>query len=190
LENSDGEEKTVEVAGLPEPQMLTGPWTVAFQPGRKAPESVVFDRLVPWNEHPAEGISYFSGTGTYRTTFQLDEQQAGGLVRLQLGKVGHVAEVRLNGQPLGVVWTAPWAADLTGIAKAGRNELEIAVTNTWVNRLIGDAGLPPEQRITKSNVRLFDAGAKIRSFQGFTAGTPLEPSGLIGPVRIQFGVRR
>jgi hypothetical protein len=96
----------------------------------------------------------------------------------------------LGGNPLGIVWTAPWAADLTGVARAGRNELEIDVVNLWVNRLIGDAGLPPEERITRSNVRLFDTGAKIRSFQGFAAGTPLEPSGLIGPVRLEFGERR
>jgi len=190
LTMSDNGQIDIEQAGLPEPQTLAGPWTVRFQPGRGAPESAVFEQLVPWNENPIEGIRYFSGTGTYRTTFQLDEQQAAGLVRLRLGKVANVADVRLNGQRLGTVWTAPWSVDLTGIAEAGRNELEIDVTNLWVNRLIGDAGLAPERRITRSNVRLFDAGAKIRSFQGFTAGTPLEPSGLIGPVRVQFGARR
>jgi len=187
LTTSDNGQIDVEEAGLPEPHTLAGPWTVRFQPGRGAPESVVLDRLIPWNEHPLEGIRYFSGTGTYRTTFELDERQAGGLVRLRLGKVANVADVRLNGRPLGTVWTAPWCVDLSGIAEAGQNELEIDVTNLWVNRLIGDAGLPPEKRITKSNVRLFPKGEKIRSFQGFTAGTPLEPSGLIGPVRVQFG---
>jgi hypothetical protein len=189
LRTSGKRQVTVEIARLPEPQTLPGPWTVRFTPGWGAPESAVFDRLIPWNEHPLEGIRHFSGTGTYRTAFELDEHQAGSLVRLQLGEVRHVAEVRLNGSPVDLVWTAPWTADLTGIVKPGRNDLEIAVTNVWVNRLIGDAGLPPEKRLTGTNVRLFDARAKIRRFQGFVAGEPLEPSGLIGPVRLAFGKR-
>ena len=62
--------------------------------------------------------------------------------------------MRLNGQSLGVVWTAPWSVDLTGLAKAGKNELEIDVSNTWVNRLVGDARIPDEaQRLTKTNAR-------------------------------------
>ena len=74
--------------------------------------------------------------------FELDPSQTEGLVRLQLGQVKHVAEVHLNGQPLGIVWTAPWSVDLTDAVVAGTNELRIQVTNVWVNRLIGDAGLP------------------------------------------------
>jgi len=189
LEKSDGREVAVEAADLPESKTITGPWTIEFTPGRGAPESAVFEKLVPWNEHPDNGIRHFAGTGTYRTTLELTEQQAAGLVRLELGEVRHVAEVRLSDEPLGVVWTAPWSVDLTGIAKPGRNELEIAVTNVWANRLIADAALPPEKRITKTNVGYFPAGEKIRAFQGYTADAPLMPSGLIGPVRLEFGVK-
>ncbi len=190
LKPSDKDHLDLKVAGLPDPLPLDGPWVVDFQPGRRAPKSAVFDRLVPWNEHSEDGIRHFSGTATYRIQFTLTERQAAGPVRLHLGKVGNLAEVRLGDRPLGVVWTAPWVTDLTGLVKAGPNALEIDVTNLWVNRLIGDAGLPPEQRITKSNVRLFPKGEKIRNFQGYVAGSPLKPSGLIGPVRLQFGESR
>ena len=64
------------------------------------------------------------------------------MVRLQLDQVRNVAEIRVNGHPLGVVWTAPWQADLSGFVRPGENVLEVDVTNLWVNRLIGDARLP------------------------------------------------
>ena len=58
--------------------------------------------------------------------------------------------------------------------RAGSNELEIAVTNLWPNRLIGDQRLPPEQRHTHTNITKF------------TADSPLMPSGLLGPVSLSF----
>ena len=195
LKTSEKKQLAVEVNGLPDPEELAGPWEVRFAAGMGAPESVVFDGLTPWNEHANENIRYFSGTAVYRKTFELDESQAAGLVRLQLGNVGHVAEVRVNGGPKKIVWTAPWTADLTGIVKAGTNRLEIDVTNTWVNRLIGDSKLPPEKRFTKTNVGyfkddVFSDGKKLRSFQGFWPKSPPMPSGLLGPVRLEFGSRR
>ena len=192
LATSQGKKLSVDVPKLAEPQALSGPWEVRFAPGWGAPESIVFDRLVPWNEHPLEGIKHFSGTATYRKTFQLNSEQAAGLVRLQLGQLKHVARVRVNGKDLGVLWTAPWAVDLTGAVKPGENALEIDVTNTWANRLIGDAGLPPDRRRTKTNIKLY-AGKrdpKLRACQGYASEHPLLDSGLIGPVRLQFGRQR
>lgn len=167
---------------------LTGPWEVRFQPGRGAPASAVFDQLIAWNEHPDEAIRYFSGTAVYRKTFELSAEQAGRSVWIDLGGVHCVAQVRLNGKDLGVVWTAPWRLEAAGAVRAGRNQLEIAVTNTWVNRLIGDAGLPPEKRITQTNIAL-RAGKRppnFRPLQGFSSEEPLRPSGLVGPVRLEF----
>ncbi len=167
---------------------LDGPWRVSFEPGRGAPASVEFEQLIAWNKHPDDDIKFFSGTATYRNRFELTAEQARRPLRLQLGEVKCIAEVRLNGQDLGVVWTDPWSVDLTGEVKPGKNELEIAVTNTWVNRLIGDAGLPEQKRITKTNVRFLPEPAK-RGYLGFSAKDPLMPSGLIGPVKLEFGQR-
>ena len=85
-----------------------------------------------------------------------------------------------------VVWTAPWQAELTGALKAGKNELEIEVTNAWANRLVGDAGLPPEQRITTSNMQFEKGKRTLKAFQGFASEDALQPSGLVGPVTLEI----
>lgn len=176
----------------PEPRTLplAGPWEVHFAPGWGAPEHIVFDRLIPWNEHPQDGIKYFSGSATYRRSIQLSAAQARQPARLKLGEVRMIASVRLNGKPLAVVWTDPWTVDLTGALKPGRNELEIRVTNVWVNRLIGDASLPEARRFTKTHVRREGGRTYPRpNLAGYLATDPLLRSGLMGPVAIEFGPR-
>ncbi len=170
-----------------EQMTLEGPWTVQFEPGRGAPQSAVFPELLAWDKHSDEGIRHFSGRATYRKSFELAEGEPNQLVRLQLGEVRCIAQVRLNGKDLGVIWTAPWSVDLTGALKPGRNELEVDVVNTWQNRLIGDAGLPEAKRITKSNVSLERGPRTVKVYQGFSSEDPLVTSGLLGPVRLEHG---
>lgn len=189
-ERRDGKRTTIEIHGLPEPRTLEGPWEVSFAPGWGAPDKAMFDRLAPWNESPDPGIRHFSGTATYRISVSIDAALASRPSRLQLGEIRHIARVRVNGQDLGVVWTAPWIADLTGRLRDGKNDIEIDVTNLWVNRLIGDAALPPEKRLTKTNVPLLFSAEKLRPHCGFTSRDALERSGLLGPARIEFGEDR
>ena len=186
--NSQGKTIRVDIAGLSEPLSLDNSWEVRFAPGWGAPESIVFDHLVPWDTHEDPNIKYFSGTATYRRKFHLTTPQADGLVRLHLGKVGCIARVRLNGEEQGVVWTAPWTLDLTGAAKPGDNVLEIDVANVWQNRLIGDAGLPEDERRTSTNV-ILQKGERTRRYRCSSVNSidELTPSGLMGPVRLDFG---
>ena len=191
LGNSQGKRIRIDIAGLSEPLALDDSWEVRFAPGWGAPESIAFDRLVPWDTHEDPDIKYFSGTATYRKKFDLTEEQAEGLLRLHLGKVGCIARVRLNGEDQGVVWTAPWSIDLTDAAKSGDNVLEIDVANVWQNRLIGDAGLPEDQRRTKTNV-ILEQGERTRRYRCSSVNTidTLTPSGLMGPVRLDFGQQK
>ena len=135
-----------------------------------------------WTSRPEEGIKYYSGKATYRKTFNLDREQiSGGRVYLDLGKVQHVAEVRLNGKNLGTLWTAPWHVDITNVMRASGNTLEIDVINLWVNRVVGDLNLPKEKRIAVTHdLFRFDMVRPI---------TPLIDSGLMGPVTIQREIR-
>jgi len=189
--NSQGREIRVDIADVSEPLALDSSWEVRFASGWGAPESIIFDQLAPWDTHENSDIKYFSGTATYRKDFDLTADQAQGLLRLQLGKVGCIARVRLNAIDQGVVWTAPWTIDLTGAAKSGENLLEIDVANVWQNRLIGDAGLPEDQRRTKTNV-ILEKGERTRRYRCSSVNSidELTPSGLMGPVRLDFGQQK
>ncbi len=154
-------------------QEITGPWTVEFDPKWGGPNSVVFKKLEDWSKRTEDGIKFFSGTATYRKRFDLPDTLRKGNRRiyLDLGNVKNLADVRLNGASLGVVWTVPFRLDITQAVKPEGNRLEISVTNLWWNRLVGDAGLPENKRVAQTHVRL-DKTA------------PLLESGLLGPVSL------
>lgn len=174
---------------------LEGPWEVSFDPAWGGPAQTTFASLIDWITSNNDGIRYYSGQATYQNTFAFLQSDARRHF-LDLGAVKNLAQVYLNGENLGVVWTAPWRVEITGHLKPGRNELKIEVTNLWPNRLIKDATLPPDQRLTKTNVRTYDPvlPKDIQMIWGdpmdeerLKTGKPPElfPSGLLGPVTIQ-----
>jgi hypothetical protein len=165
---------------------INGAWKVTFPPDRGAPAEAVFDPLMQWNDHKEFGIRHFSGTATYHKSFEVSATDVKKPAWLELGTVAALAQVKLNGKDLGIVWTAPWKIELTGVLKSGTNKLEIEVTNPWANRMVGDAALPPEQRITKSNMQYQKGKRTLKNFQGFASTDMLQPSGLKGPVRVEF----
>jgi hypothetical protein len=153
---------------------LIGTWTVKFNPKWGGPASVPFERLESWTVRPESAIRYYSGTAVYETTFDLSAAlpEARQPLWLDLGDVRQLAEVRLNGKRLGVVWSPPFRVNIAEAARPTGNKLEIEVVNFWPNRIIGDDALPEEKRLTRTNIRKL------------TKGTPLVESGLLGPVRI------
>jgi hypothetical protein len=157
----------------PSPLEITGPWEVRFPPNLGAPPSRVFDQLVSWTTIPDDGIKYFSGTATYLKDFDVPATTLAGNhgLELSLGQFRNVAEATLNGKPLGILWKPPYSYDVTGLVRSGKNELKIEITNVWANRLVGDAKLPREKRVT-------------RITQKAPIGGPLE-SGLLGPVQLR-----
>jgi hypothetical protein len=152
---------------------IDGPWTVSFQPDRGAPPSVTLNALASWSLNTDMGVKYFSGTGTYTRTIQAPEAwfKSGASLWIDLGNVMNLAEVTVNGKNLGVVWHTPYRVDATNSLKAGANEIVVRVTNSWVNRLIGDEQ-PGAKKYTFADVK------------PYKADSPLLPSGLLGPVTI------
>jgi hypothetical protein len=151
---------------------VTGPWQVTFQAARGAPQSAVFPGLAPLNENADAGIKYFSGAATYSSRFAAPKGwKTGQPLWLDLGEVGELAEVTVNGKPAGSAWHAPYRVDIGAAAKRGRNTLQVRVANLWVNRLVGDKqpGATPIAR-TPANP--------------YPADAPLRRSGLIGPVTL------
>jgi hypothetical protein len=158
---------------------VKGPWEVSFPKGWAAPAKTNFAALESWTASDNPGIRYFSGMATYRTTFVCSAPVAGSgrSATLDLGKVAEVCDVRLNGKPVGTAFHPPFRFDVSKELVEGANCLEIRVANLWHNRLVGDADLPKDQRV--SHMIPEDLYQKFHD-------KPLMPSGLMGPVQIDF----
>lgn len=166
--------RTITPPDLVEKGVLDGPWALAFQPGRGAPATAKLARLAPLDENADPAIRHFSGLVTYTATFTAPRGWKRGMpLKLDLGQVGEIAEVTVNGALAGHAWHAPYTVDIGAAARPGRNRLVVRVANLWVNRLIGDAGTETAaDRVTWTATPTYRKDA------------PLRPSGLIGPVRL------
>ncbi len=170
-----GRATTKEVAETPVPLPVDGAWAVHFDPRWGGPAAVTFDTLTDWTQRPEPGIKHYSGTAEYDKTVTVpaDWVKSGRVITLDLGDLESLANVTLNGHDLGCLWSPPYRADVTGVLRPGPNTLVVKVTDTWVNRLIGDDGLPADQRLTSTTKPFYNANS------------PLVPSGLFGPVTFQ-----
>jgi len=175
LTRQSGKTESISVTDLPKSQEISGSWIVTFPPGRGAPKQIELPELLSLGEHKNAGVKHFSGTATYSCKFMLPKMQQGDRLFLDLGRLANLAEVTVNGKNLGVLWKPPFAVEVTNDVQAGKNTLTIAATNTWRNRLIGDAGLPAEDRTTWI---LFEE-------IWLSPEASLEPAGLMGPVFLQ-----
>ena len=153
---------------------IDGPWKVRFPLSRGAPSSITLDSLSSWSDSSIPGVKYFSGTGVYTKT--IDAPAAwfhhGVQVWINLGEVKNVAAVSINGKPLGILWHTPYTFDATPALHPGINALKIEVTDSWVNRLIGDQ----QPNVVKTYT--------FTDYHPYTANSPLLPSGLLGPVTV------
>ncbi len=170
---------------------VDGPWAVSFAPARQGlePFQIRADKLFRWDQSQDERIRTFSGTATYRTAFDWNPGAGKPEAILDLGNPPTLyeltgagsgkydiredaydalcAKVLVNGKPAGVLWCAPYRADISGLVKPGKNDLEIQVTNTWHNWRLANQFTAGKHPWEKSGLSL-----------------PPAPSGLPGPVTI------
>ncbi len=170
-------------------QTVEGAWELSFTEGFGAPDKIDLPALTSWTNSEIEGVKYYSGTATYKKKFRFesitrsaDNQK----IYLDLGDLSKVGEVWLNDQHLGITWTKPFRFDVTNYIKSGDNYLVIEVSNTWSNRLKGDA-------ITGEDFTNTNITNTIIPVKGLEPGdqtlvpwadVPLIESGLLGPVKI------
>ena len=122
---------------------------------------------VPWTELGEEG---FAGVGAYASHVDIDPVFLGDRrVLAAFGDVGDVARVLVNGIDCGIIWTAPFEAEITGALRPGRNAVVVEVANAWMNRLIAEAR-QPTGKIFAPVADVYEPQAEIR------------PAGLSGPV--------
>ncbi len=150
---------------------VSGPWKVNFDSKGKTPEPTIMDNLAPLTESSNPDIKYFSGKAEYSTTFTAEAPKEGENTILDLGDVRDIAVVKVNGTYCGTIWKEPYKVEITNALRTGENQLEITVINPWHNRLVGDVGNPSASTFT--------------SYKFFNPESPLLPSGLIGPVKIE-----
>lgn len=151
---------------------LDGAWRVTFD-GLAAPEgSRTFNTLASYTESDEPAVKYFSGVATYTNTFTLGKKEKIDGLLIDLGNVGQMADVSVNGEHVEFLWKAPYKVQWMGSLKPGKNTIEVKVVNTWPNRLIGDAQ-PGAQKVTYTTMAFY------------RADSPLTPSGLMGPVVLE-----
>lgn len=179
-------------------ETITGPWTVEFDPRWSGPGKVIFNELIDWINHADNGIKHYSGTASYRKTLTLTKSQlsSGKALYLDLGDVQQIAEVFINDKAVATLWKPPFAVDISKVATVGENKLEVRITNTWVNRLIGDEALPDTSgySMTGDTVSWINDNepppeSERVTFTGFNffakdEAKKLQTSGLLGPVRL------
>jgi len=180
---NNGERKEINVNGIPAPVYVDGSWEIHFPEHWDVPVDTTLEQLISWPDHQHEGIQHFSGKASYSKTINIPEEMIQPDLRLilDLGEVMVIAEVIINGIHLGTLWKKPFDIDITEAARKGENELEIRVTNTWWNRLVGDAKYPegfPESKLKEARTYTTNTA--------WNADDELLKSGLLGPVIINI----
>ena len=98
-----GVKHSLEVAAVPAPIEVGGPWEVSFDPKNGGPDQpATFAKLEDWTKRSEEGIRNYSGVAVYRKSFELPA--ASPSLLLDLGDVQSIARVRVNGQEIGTLW--------------------------------------------------------------------------------------
>ncbi|MDZ5441538.1 glycosyl hydrolase [Micromonospora sp. 4G57] len=168
------------------PVLLNGDWTVRLN----KPGAQPLDRpLGSWTAiDPA-----YSGSATYSRAVDLDAATLDGRrFVLDLGDVRDVAEVTVNGQAFGPLLWKPYRQDITAALRAGRNEVQVRVTNTLANRhgdhrpagLLGPVALRPQRPVSAELAPVGDEPV-------YDVGLPAAPSVSPGQSReLQVRVRR
>jgi hypothetical protein len=158
------------------------PWELTF---RRNKLRITTNNLFDWSSHTDSRIRYYSGTVVYRTQFEWDGTTAGAM--LDIRELYNLATVRINGTDCGTIWTKPYTTDISNALKKGTNMLELEVTNTWANAILGsDIGLPPYEGIStngkyrKKEQETEPAGVKGVSII-FTRSSPMSLSTLPPP---------
>jgi hypothetical protein len=178
---------------------------VSFVPKLGTPFQLKFSELIDFSKHTDKEVMYFAGTATYTKTVKISKKEFTKRKRivLDLGEMNDLAQVKINGMDKGTMWYPPFKVDITDALKNDDNIIEIAVTNNWANRLIGDEKEPAD--FEWGTDRGVEKGHAMKAYpdwflkneprpsQGRKAFTvwyyyrdnsALQPAGLVGPVKL------
>jgi hypothetical protein len=126
---------STDEAALGEPLYLCGPFHVveAAPPRIRPGGTITLSDPQDWTQL---GFPHYSGEMAYAAQFELPKGMH--RVGLEASPDQHDPfEVRVNGKSVGQCCWRPWRIDLTPALRPGRNEVEIIVANTLINRIEG-----------------------------------------------------
>ncbi len=164
---------------------ISEPWEITFgTPANEFPleearqETVTARELFDWTSR--EATRHFSGTAAYKTAVIIPREVLDAATRLELdlGTVHGMSEAFVNGERFFAFKHGQGCINVAPAAKPGANEIEIRVTNTLLNKVIGYA---KESIKWKGDYYFVDL--KYKPFNA-EAMEPLH-AGLMGPVSIR-----
>ncbi|MEI6606526.1 MAG: glycosyl hydrolase [Verrucomicrobiota bacterium] len=180
----------VERRAVPEPLVITGTWQMKLAGYGFSTYETTCNVLASWTDSPR--TCHFSGTGHYQISFDvpIERLAANTRILLDLGAVGNLAEVEVNGLAVGVAWMQPYRLDVTRALRAGSNQLVVRVSDALINYVSGlkeptEVPLELQARLGQANAAIYPQGGSASQEM---SETDLPPSGLLGPVRLVFGV--
>jgi hypothetical protein len=171
------DEKAIKTSNFPEYKPLVTldkDFSVDFKNKDIGPKDpVIFNDLQDWSTSENEQVKYYSGNAVYTKTFTIEALPKDEDIYINLGKLSVMAKVKLNGKAIGGVWMAPYRLNISEVITKGENTLEIEVVNLWRNQLIRDKSRDKDEKYTWIVI------------DKITSESPLQTSGLLGPVIIE-----
>jgi len=168
---SNDSEKVIKIENEIPPTIPLKKWDFKTQLrdhlGNFTPIHIYFEELKDWRN--ILELKYCSSKGVYTSKFSLDEKyiQEDLKLILNLGRVHDVAVVKINKIDTQPLLFYPYEVDISDYVKTGENIIEIIITPTLRNRLIGYG---------KKGGKNWKNHKRKKEFM---------PSGLIGPVIIK-----
>ena len=183
---------------------LDSGWEISLLPGFSGGGKVLAEDGVGDLSLSVDSEARFhSGEILYRTALIVEGTTDRRFI-LDLGTVGVMAMVKVNGTDVGTLWCEPFRTDISDYLHDGPNDLEIKVVNLLYNRLAGDLQLPEDcdwttetlstapgyslARIPRWVIEGRESPTGRKTFTSwkwtYMKGKSLPPSGLVGPVKV------
>lgn len=89
--------------------------------------------LSPGNWSESGALKYYSGGMYYRKVCNVPDTLSGMKALLNLGNVVATCEVKVNGNPVGILMSPPYETDITKQLHPGENKIEVLVYSTLSN---------------------------------------------------------
>ena len=158
---------------------IIGQWKIKlFEGAPELPSEITTDTLASWTKIGDDKAKVFSGTAKYFITFAKPKVTADDWI-LDLGKVCDSTHVKINGRQVGILWSLPFRVPVGDFLVAGKNLLEIEVTNLSANRI---ADMDRRGVNWKKFHNINFVNIKYKKFDA-SNWQPMD-SGLLGPVQL------